>query len=140
MDKFLSAVTGALMKGLKKYMFPLSVGLLNFTRHGIGLIVEKEYSDVVKQNADDAYDAIYGDLKPIEDPQIHDNPEITDEEKLRTSVCISVPENTEVGGEVGVVGVVLGYGEDILLLFGVGAGAVEEVLVLGCDASVLLLC
>lgn len=31
----------------------------------------------------------------------HDNPEITDEEKLRTSVCISVPENTEVSGEVG---------------------------------------
>jgi len=31
----------------------------------------------------------------------HDNPEITDEDKLRTSVCISVPEDTEVGGEVG---------------------------------------
>lgn len=31
----------------------------------------------------------------------HDDPEITDEEKLRTSVCISVPENTEVGGEIG---------------------------------------
>lgn len=31
----------------------------------------------------------------------HDNPEITDEEKLRTSVCISVPVDTEVSGEVG---------------------------------------
>ena len=31
----------------------------------------------------------------------HDNPEITDEDNLRTSVCISIPEDTEVGGEVG---------------------------------------
>lgn len=31
----------------------------------------------------------------------HDNPSITDETKLRTSICISVPENTEVDGEVG---------------------------------------
>ncbi len=31
----------------------------------------------------------------------HDNPEITNENKLRTSVCISVPENTVVDGEVG---------------------------------------
>lgn len=31
----------------------------------------------------------------------HDNPSITDEEKLRTSVCISVPEETKVEGEVG---------------------------------------
>ena len=31
----------------------------------------------------------------------HDDPNITDEEKLRTSVCITVPEDTEVGGEVG---------------------------------------
>jgi AraC family transcriptional regulator len=31
----------------------------------------------------------------------HDNPEITDETKLRLDVCISVPENTEVDGEVG---------------------------------------
>lgn len=31
----------------------------------------------------------------------HDNPDITDEDKLRTSVCISVPEDTEVSGEVG---------------------------------------
>ena len=31
----------------------------------------------------------------------HDNPEITDEDKLRTSVCLSVPEETEVGGEIG---------------------------------------
>lgn len=31
----------------------------------------------------------------------HDNPEITDEEKLRISICISVPKDTEVGGEIG---------------------------------------
>lgn len=31
----------------------------------------------------------------------HDNPDITDEEKLRVSVCVTVPEDTEVEGEVG---------------------------------------
>ena len=31
----------------------------------------------------------------------HDNPDVTDESKLRTSVCITVPESTEVDGEVG---------------------------------------
>ena len=31
----------------------------------------------------------------------HDNPEITDEDKLRTSVCITVPEDTNVNGEIG---------------------------------------
>lgn len=31
----------------------------------------------------------------------HDNPEITNEDKLRTSVCISVPDDTVVDGEVG---------------------------------------
>jgi AraC family transcriptional regulator len=31
----------------------------------------------------------------------HDDPGITDEAKLRTSVCITVPEDTEVSGEVG---------------------------------------
>lgn len=31
----------------------------------------------------------------------HDNPEITDEDKLRTSICLSVPEETKVNGEVG---------------------------------------
>jgi len=31
----------------------------------------------------------------------HDNPELTDEEKLRISVCITVPENTPVDGEIG---------------------------------------
>ncbi|HPR96064.1 MAG TPA: GyrI-like domain-containing protein [Thermotogota bacterium] len=31
----------------------------------------------------------------------HDDPHITDEDKLRTSVCLSVPEDTEVGGEIG---------------------------------------
>jgi AraC family transcriptional regulator len=31
----------------------------------------------------------------------HDDPEITDQEKLRVSVCVSVPEGTEVEGEIG---------------------------------------
>jgi len=31
----------------------------------------------------------------------HDSPEITEESKLRISVCISVPEDTEVKGEIG---------------------------------------
>ena len=31
----------------------------------------------------------------------HDDPNVTNEEKLRMSLCISVPENTEVGGEIG---------------------------------------
>lgn len=31
----------------------------------------------------------------------HDNPEITDESKLRTSVCITVPEKTPVDGDIG---------------------------------------
>lgn len=31
----------------------------------------------------------------------HDSPEITEEDKLRTSVCITVPKDTEVEGEVG---------------------------------------
>lgn len=31
----------------------------------------------------------------------HDNPEITSEDLLRTSVCISVPDNTTVDGEIG---------------------------------------
>lgn len=31
----------------------------------------------------------------------HDNPEITDEDKLRISICISVPKDTEVGGDIG---------------------------------------
>lgn len=31
----------------------------------------------------------------------HDSPEITEESKLRTSVCITIPEDTEVAGEVG---------------------------------------
>lgn len=31
----------------------------------------------------------------------HDSPEITDEAKLRTSVCVSVPEDTAVDGEIG---------------------------------------
>ncbi|MCP4345907.1 MAG: AraC family transcriptional regulator [Desulfobacterales bacterium] len=31
----------------------------------------------------------------------HDNPEVTDEDKLRTSVCITVPKDTKVEGEIG---------------------------------------
>jgi AraC family transcriptional regulator len=31
----------------------------------------------------------------------HDSPEITDENKLRTSVCITIPEHTKIDGEVG---------------------------------------
>ena len=31
----------------------------------------------------------------------HDDPNVTENEKLRTSVCITVPENTKVDGEVG---------------------------------------
>jgi len=31
----------------------------------------------------------------------HDNPEITDEDKLRVSVCVTVPADTEVDGEIG---------------------------------------
>ena len=31
----------------------------------------------------------------------HDNPDITDESKLITSVCVTVPESTKVDGEVG---------------------------------------
>ncbi len=31
----------------------------------------------------------------------HDNPELTDEEKLRISVCMSVPKDTEVDGDIG---------------------------------------
>lgn len=31
----------------------------------------------------------------------HDDPNVTDHEKLRTSICITVPPNTEVDGEIG---------------------------------------
>ena len=31
----------------------------------------------------------------------HDNPELTDDDKLRLDVCITVPEDTQVDGEVG---------------------------------------
>lgn len=31
----------------------------------------------------------------------HDNPDITEEDKLRVSVCLTVPEGTEVSGEIG---------------------------------------
>jgi len=33
----------------------------------------------------------------------HDSPEITEEEKLRISVCLTVPEGTETGGEIGLM-------------------------------------
>lgn len=31
----------------------------------------------------------------------HDNPEITDEDKLRVSICLTVPKDTEVSGDIG---------------------------------------
>jgi AraC family transcriptional regulator len=31
----------------------------------------------------------------------HDDPEITEEEKLRTDICLTVPEDTKVEGEIG---------------------------------------
>ena len=33
----------------------------------------------------------------------HDSPEITEEEKLRISVCMTIPENTEVSGDIGLM-------------------------------------
>ncbi len=33
----------------------------------------------------------------------HDNPDITDEDKLRVSICLSVPESTPVDGEIGMM-------------------------------------
>lgn len=33
----------------------------------------------------------------------HDDPNLTDENKLRTSICLTVPEDTEVGGEIGMM-------------------------------------
>lgn len=33
----------------------------------------------------------------------HDNPDVTDDEKLRTSVCLTVPDGTEGSGEVGIM-------------------------------------
>ncbi|RPH89108.1 MAG: AraC family transcriptional regulator [Calditrichaeota bacterium] len=38
----------------------------------------------------------------------HDNPEITDEDKLRISVCITVPKETAVDGEIGLMTVSAG--------------------------------
>lgn len=35
----------------------------------------------------------------------HDDPKITDEDKLRTSACISIPEDTPVEGEIGKMGI-----------------------------------
>ena len=31
----------------------------------------------------------------------HDDPKLTDDEKLRTSICLTVPQNTSVDGEIG---------------------------------------
>jgi AraC family transcriptional regulator len=38
----------------------------------------------------------------------HDNPDITEEEKLRLSVCISVPADTQVDGEIGKMNIIGG--------------------------------
>ncbi len=35
----------------------------------------------------------------------HDNPDITEQDKLRSSVCITVPEGTAVGGEIGTMAI-----------------------------------
>lgn len=54
----------------------------------------------------------------------HDNPEITDEEKLRVSVCISVPVETEVDGEIGKM--VLPAGKYALARFELGGDGYQE--------------
>ena len=40
-----------------------------------------------------------GDMKML--VMYHDDPNVTDEEKLRMSVCLGIPENTKVDGEIG---------------------------------------
>lgn len=54
----------------------------------------------------------------------HDNPEITDEEKLRISVCISVPPETAVDGEIGKM--VLPAGKYALARFELGDDQYQE--------------
>lgn len=54
----------------------------------------------------------------------HDDPGITDEKKLRTSVCISVPEDTKVNGEIGKMEVE--GGKYVIARFEVTADEFEE--------------
>lgn len=54
----------------------------------------------------------------------HDNPDITDEEKLRISVGISVPKNTEVDGEIGKM--ILPAGEYAIARFEIDADEYES--------------
>jgi len=54
----------------------------------------------------------------------HDNPDITDESKLRTSVGITVPEDTEVEGEVGKM--VLSSGKHAIAHFELASDEYEE--------------
>jgi AraC family transcriptional regulator len=54
----------------------------------------------------------------------HDDPNIASEDKLRLSVCISVPENTKVDGEVGKM--VIEGGKYVVARFELGAGDFQE--------------
>lgn len=54
----------------------------------------------------------------------HDSPEITDEDKLRISACITVPENTAVEGEVGKMAIP--GGKYALARFELGADEFQE--------------
>lgn len=54
----------------------------------------------------------------------HDDPAITDESKLRTSVCITVPPGTEVDGEVGKM--VIPAGRYAVAHFTIGADEYER--------------
>jgi AraC family transcriptional regulator len=54
----------------------------------------------------------------------HDDPKVTDEDKLRTSACISVPKNTPVDGEVGYMTVP--GGKFAVARFELGEGEYEE--------------
>ncbi len=54
----------------------------------------------------------------------HDDPNITDEEKLRISVCFSVPEGTEVDGEIGKT--TIKAGKYAVASFEIGSDQFEE--------------
>ena len=69
-------------------------GCIPFVHNSGGQVeVVNRESKLIFNNADDAKTKILA--------VYHDNPEITDEGKLRTSVCVTVPTDTEVDGEVG---------------------------------------
>ena len=54
----------------------------------------------------------------------HDNPDITDESRLRMSVCITVPEDSKVDGEVGKMA--LPCGKYAIAHFEIDANEYEE--------------